>query len=322
MDAGVATAENLQLLRENRFGYLVNDSRRQRGRYAEQFGQLKGFSKVATARAQEPVWVRVMDDPYSEAEGQQVERVVLCKSQSRANKEQAMLSAAEQRLLQDLDKLAQRIEKNQLLDPSKIERAIGRMQARHSWVNRYYKIELKEQSGRAKLTYKCDHDRFEQAADLHGCYVLRTDERTLNENELWRLYISLTRAEAGFKVLKSNLGLRPNRHQIEPRVEGHVFICILAYHLLRNIGYSLEQRGDRRNWDTLKRILQTHCYTTILVPIKEGTLHRIRKAGQPEQCQKAIYEALCISWRGLPTHRSVLKLKSVHRNTPQSPPTL
>ena len=134
--------------------------------------------------------------------------------------------------------------------------------------------------------------------------------------------MSLTRAEAGFKILKSDLGLRPNRHQIEPRVEGHIFICILAYHLLRHIGYRLEQRGDRRSWETLKRILQTHCYTTILLPTKEGTLHRIRKAGQPEQCQKAIDEALGICWRGLPTRRCVLKLKSVHINPPESPTTL
>lgn len=144
---------------------------------------------------------------------------------------------------------------------------------------------------------------------------MSTDQRTLNEYELWHLYIGLTRAEAGFKALKSNLGLRPNRHQIEPRVEGHVFICILAYHLLRNFLSSLEQRGDRRNWDTLERILQTHCYTTILLPTKEGTIHRIHKAGQREQCHKAIYEALGISWHGLPTNRSVLKLKSVHGKT-------
>ena len=160
MDAGVATAENLQLLREHRFGYLLNDSRRQRGRYAEQFGELNAFSKVETARAKakEAVWVRVMDDPYEQAEGQLRERVVLCKSQSRGDKEQAIYSAAEQRWLQDLDKLARRIEKNQLVDPSKIERASGRIQARHSRVNRYYSIELKEQSGRAELTYKCHHD--------------------------------------------------------------------------------------------------------------------------------------------------------------------
>ena len=62
--------------------------------------------------------------------------------------------------------------------------------------------------------------------------------------------MTLTRAEDGFKALKSDLGLRPNHHQIEGRVEGHVFITILAYQLLRFIQYTFEQHGDTRSWQS------------------------------------------------------------------------
>jgi hypothetical protein len=150
----------------------------------------------------------------------------------------------------------------------------------------------------------------------------RPDERTLTEHQLWQLYISLTQAEAGFKALKSNLGLRPNPHQKEDRVDAHVFICVLAYHLLRNILWTLEQKGDHRDWETLKRILRTHCYTTIMLPTRNGQTHRIRKAGQPEECQKAIYRNLDIIWDRLPSNRSVIGEKQTLSDSHARPTTL
>ena len=148
----------------------------------------------------------------------------------------------------------------------------------------------------------------EESSELFGCYVLRTNERSLNEHQLWQLYISLTHAEDGFKAIKSDLGLRPNRHQKEDRVDGHVFICVLAYQLLRNILWTLEQTGDSRSWDTIKRVLQTHCYTTVILPTRAGETHHLRRSGQPDEAQKEIYRKLNVSWHALTYHESVLIL--------------
>ena len=248
-----------------------------------------------------------MDDPQAAEQGEvPTERIVLCKSQPRGNKEQAIVSNAERRFLDALQKLASRVEHKRLKDRSKIEQALGRIQARHPRARRFYEITLETVGASLRLTYVRDDALRQEAADLFGCYVLRTDERTLNEHQLWQLYIGLTQAEEGFKALKTDLGLRPNPHQKEERVDAHVFICVLAYHLLRNILWTLEQKGDPRNWETLKRVLRTHCYTTILLPTRSGQTHRIRKAGQPEECQKAIYRNLGIAWDSLPYNRSVI----------------
>ena len=308
MDAGVATRKNLNLLREHGFGYLVNDSRRRRKRYQAQFREQKEFHVVEGRDGKEQVLVRVMDDPLAteEEEAGVPERIVLCKSLPRGNKEQAIMSNTERRFLDALQKLGLRVEKGQLKDRAKIQRAIGRIQAKHTRVRRYYVVKLTKKAGETRLTWTRNDEQMEQASSLFGCYVLRTDERTLSEHELWQLYISLTRAEDGFRALKTNLGLRPNPHQKEDRVDGHVFICVLAYHLLRNILWTLEQRGEHRSWETLKRVLRTHCYTTILMPTNTGQTHRIRKAGQPDECQKEIYRNLRIEWRGLPCTRSVV----------------
>lgn len=309
MDAGVATRKNLDLLREHSFSYLVNDTRRQRKRYIKMFREQTGFQVVPGREGKGPVWVRVMDEPQAARGEMPKERIVLCKSQPRGNKEQAIASNAERRLLEDLRKLALRVEHKRLKARSKIEQAIGRIQARHTRAKRFYEITLADDGKGMRLTWNRKDVLFREAADLFGCYVLRTDERTLNSHQLWQLYISLTQAEAGFKALKSDLGLRPNPHQKEDRVEAHVFICVLAYHLLRNILWTLEQKEDYRDWETLKRILRTHCYTTIILPTHNGEMYRIRKAGQPEECQKDIYRNLGVSWDRLPSNRSMIGVK-------------
>ena len=307
MDAGVATRKNLKLLHEHGFGYLVNDSRRQRKRYLAAFREPKGFQIVQGREGKEPVSVRVLADPQAAARGDgPTERIVLCKSQPRGNKEQAIVSNAERRLLDALQKLATRVERQRLKDRAKIEQALGRIQARHPRARRFYAYTLADGGAGLRLTWTRDEALHQEAAELFGCYVLRTDERTLNEHQLWQLYISLTQAEAGFKALKTDLGLRPNPHQKEARVDAHVFLCVLAYQLLRNILWTLEQKGDHRNWETLKNVLRTHCYTTILLPTRSGQTHRIRRAGQPEECQKAVYRNLRIKWDGLPCNRSVI----------------
>ena len=117
----------------------------------------------------------------------------------------------------------------------------------------------------------------------------------------------MTRAEDGFKALKSDLGLRPNHHQLETRVEAHVFITILAYHLLRFIEYTLECQGDNRCWDTIKGLLETHTYATVIMPTRSGEVHRVRKAGIPEHSHKQIYNLFQIDWKNLPVKKTVVR---------------
>ncbi|HLE86580.1 MAG TPA: hypothetical protein VI727_02825 [Candidatus Brocadiaceae bacterium] len=67
-----------------------------------------------------------------------------------------------------------------------------------------------------------------------GSYLLRTNRRDLTEQEIWQLYVMLTSVERAFRNLKSDLGLRPIYHQKERRVDAHIFISVLAYHVLHD----------------------------------------------------------------------------------------
>ncbi|MHC5062188.1 MAG: IS1634 family transposase [Planctomycetota bacterium] len=339
VDAGVATQANLQILKENGFDYLVNDSRRGRAAYREEFLKKEGFATIQDREGKTPVEVCMIKDPVKQKnkEGQKethkenvVDRLVLCRSQARRGKEAAIRSKAEDRFLEATARLKKRIEKGQIKQKEKIDRAVGRILAKNSRVARFYTIEVEEAKvqeseeekpdKKAKKSnikaplYRLECNRNEESYqtddELLGCYVLRTSKDDLEAKEIWSLYITLSRAEDGFRALKSDLGLRPIRHHKEDRGDAHVLITALAYQLLQYILHTLRGQGDVRSWGTLKRVLGTHCYTTIILPTTGGEIHRIRKAGIPEEGQKEIYRALGVEWDNLPTKRSCSSTKT------------
>jgi transposase len=313
MDAGIANDKNLALLRDKGFSYLINDRRRGRVEFKDKFSEENEFTTIAGREGKPPVRVRLIELTQTNDDGTtRTERVVLCKSEPRAAKEIAMVSNAEERFLDNLKKLSKRISDGKLKDVQKVNRAVGRLQARHPGVQRHYTIDYVQQDASAIgcLNWNRNDDNTKDNNELCGCYVLRTDKDNLSADEFWRLYISLTRAEDGFRYLKSDLGLRPNFHQLEKRVDAHIFITILAYQLLCFIQRSLEQNGDNRSWSTIRRILQTHGYNTVVLPTKNGTVYRIRKAGTPDLRQRAIYETIGVKWIDLPCTRTVFDSKS------------
>lgn len=304
VDAGVATAGNLKLLAKAHFHYLVNDTRRGRKQWQEAFAQEEQFQALAGREGKTEVRVRSWDLKSSE-------RLVLCKSQGRRQKELAIRSGAESRFLTGLEKLDARLQKGQLTDPAKAQRALGRLMGRAARVQRFYQVDLKDPAHlRAGLTWQRKEEVRTQDEQLLGCYVLRTDRSELSAQQLWELYVLLSRAEDGFAALKGDLGLRPNFHQLEGRVDAHIFVTVLAYQLLRFITYTLEQKGDNRDWPTLRRVLQTHCYATVSLPTRGGTIIHLRRPGMPEACHQQIYEKFGINWKDLPVKKTTAAVKT------------
>ena len=143
--------------------------------------------------------------------------------------------------------------------------------------------------------------------ELDGCYLLRTDRLDLDDQAIWRTYMMLTRLEAAFRHLKSELGLRPNFHQRAHRVDAHVFISILAYHLLHAIETTLRNKDERHSWATIRRVMSNHTYATIELPTPDETVIHVRKASRPEPLHQEIYKMLGIDFECLPVTKMVVK---------------
>ena len=125
-----------------------------------------------------------------------------------------------------------------------------------------------------------------------GVYCLRSSETDWDEHILWRTYTTLTDVEAVFRSLKSELGLRPIYHQIPRRVEGHLFITVIAYQLVQIIRTRLRSHGASDSWSTLRRILEGQQRVTATFRRPDGQTLHVRSATQPEPGQTAIYDAL------------------------------
>lgn len=313
VDGGLATRDNLAALRSLGFHYLVNDKRARRGAWLELFRE-DGFAPVSGREEDREVLVRHIDTEPGEDDGT-AERVVLCKSRGRRDKELAIRSRAEERYQEDMQALAKRLATGRLKTSAAAERALGRVLAKHPRVARFHRATVTDADGLG-LEWERDDRLWADEDELAGCYALRTTRQDLEGEELWRLYMTLCRAEDGFRTVKSDLGLRPAFHRVEDRVDAHVFITVLAYQILRFVMYRLESHGDTRSWATLRHVLATHCYATVHLPLLDGTVHRIRKPGRPEECQWDIYRKLGIdSMAVLPSSRTVVPGNGPQRAT-------
>jgi transposase len=215
---------------------------------------------------------------------------VLCRSEGREAKDRAIRDRHETRLLADLTRLRRRITDGRLVDERKIQQAIGRLRERYSRVCRYYDIAY-DPAART-LEWMENAERKARARNLDGTYLLRTDRRDLTEEDTWRTYMLLTRAEAAFRAMKSPLAERPICHQLKHRVQTHIFLCVLAYHLLVAIEKSFRDRGVHTSWATLREQLSTHQVMTVVLPMARGGTLRIRKGSTPELVHREIYETL------------------------------
>ncbi|MBV8573756.1 MAG: IS1634 family transposase, partial [Acetobacteraceae bacterium] len=271
VDRGMAYAENIAEITARKLHYLVASRQPERTRWLADFADPAGFTEVlrqasAHNRAQQKTRVEVKIRRKDDI------TYVLCRSQQRIDKDRAIRTKQEARLLADLDKLGKRVSAGQLKRPNKIAEAVGRLKERYPRVARYYELALDPESGQFSATIK--QDQLANAAQLDGCYLIKTDRDDLSAEDCWRLYALLTRAEDAFRDMKTPLAERPIYHQNEPRVESHIFLCVLAFHLLVAIEKTLLDRGRHTSWATVRDTLRTQQVCTVVLPTKTGQVLR------------------------------------------------
>ena len=109
------------------------------------------------------------------------------------------------------------------------------------------------------------------------------------------IYIMLTNLEDAFRSLKSELKLRPIHHQKEQRSDAHLFITVLAYHLLNTIQTQLKQHDIHMQWWNIRELLSSQARVTTSMTTKDGRRIHIRKSTEAEPFHRMIYDALQLS---------------------------
>jgi transposase len=285
MDAGIATERNIDWLKENEYPYLVV-SRKKHREFDESASVVVKEDDDCTVKVQ-----KVFDEETKET-------LLYCHSSMREKKDQAISDRFTNRFLEDLQKLNNGLHKKRCLKKyDKVLVKVGRLKEKYSRVAKLYTISIKKDDSTGNAT-KISWQQIlpKNTTDSHpGVYCLRTSQSDWDEETLWKTYTMLTDLEAVFRSLKSELGLRPVHHQIADRVTGHLFITVLAYHLVHAIRYRLKQGGSRNlSWSSLRKLLSTQSRVTVSMKCKDGRTVHVRKSTRPEPKQQEIFSALKI----------------------------
>jgi transposase len=299
MDRGIATAENIQRLKLAGYHYLVGVAGKEREQWMGVL-QANQFRHIEAAGRDHPGVEVCMRRRHEEV-------YLFVRSPLRVAKDRGIRERFLKRMQGSVEQLAEQLKNGRLKDEKKIQHRIGKLQERNKRAARFFHLTLRRYKAGARLSWNIDQEKLRQAQLLDGCYTLKTDRTDLDEQGLWSLYTMLNRVERSFRYLKSSLGLRPNHHQREQRVEGHIFISILAYHLLHTVEQMLLAASDHRSWPTIRGELETHRLLNIHFRDSRGRLHQRRTATNPTPAQKEIYRTLGLDLRPLPPQRHVLE---------------
>ena len=261
MDAGIASEDNLKWLGENEYHYIVVN----RGGVPFE----KDFSGMKTIRADE--------DGESEIEIKRFdvedEAYILCKSRKKTIKEQSMRTRIEDLFVERLSYYCSGLNKPRGTKKyQKVIEMIGRLKEKYPSASGLYDVEVIPEKDKkssdptlkaVNISWKKKEDKYDEKRQNEGSYVLRTDRIDLSDEKIWEIYIMLGNIEYSWLTMKSYLGLRPNFHQKEDRVDTHMFISVIAYHILHIIEYRLRLNNDQRKWATIRNVLSTHNRLTI-----------------------------------------------------------
>jgi len=296
MDAGIATDANLGWLRQEGYHYVVVSRQRSR-----QFDDAQAI-EVQTAGDVTIKIQRVLDADKGEAN-------LYCHSPTRELKDRAIDDAKSSAFVATLHKLVNALAKpGATLSMTKAMERIGRAKQRYARAAQHYQVHVEPDASGvnvASITWE-KHTKGGSAAMFPGVYCLRTTLIDLDDATLWRTYTMLTQLESVFRSLKTDLGLRPVYHQIERRIEGHLFISVLAYHFVHTMRLQLKAKGIHESWQTLRQTLNSQQRITTTLTRRDGRAVHVRKATRPEPHQQRINEILGLSANPGGTHRTVV----------------
>lgn len=276
-DRGVVSEENLQRLRQRGAYYLVGTPK----------SQLKDYE----GKLMEGSWQPISEQVQVQLVAQDQEVYVLCRSGERQKKERAIRQRRLRGLIGDLRSLRRRVRTGQLKEARAIQRQIGRLHERHPQAWRWLELKLEGK----QLSWDWDREKFGRALRAEGAYLLRAHWSGQSPETLWKTYVQLTEAEAAFRVLKSEVKIRPIWHWLEHRVEAHVLVAFLGYCLW----VCLKKKAERiapslTPWqilDQLGRIVLVEVW----FELKDGRRMCLPRITQPEAVQELLLAQL--NWK-------------------------
>jgi transposase len=230
MDRGMISKDTLKLLNQSGRRYLLATRR----------GELQSFAEELRSGG----WERLEGNPDVEVKLLKRKKVhyLLARSRPRRQKERAIRRRQRRGLAKALLKLQQQVEGGRLKKRDKILERVGTIKGRFPKARIFVTITVAK-GNRPHVTWKWDLAKYRIALRADGAYLLRSNQGGWTAEEFWQTYIQLTVVERAFRVLKSELLLRPVWHHYSGRTQAHVLVCVLAYALWKTLDHLAKQAG-------------------------------------------------------------------------------
>lgn len=243
----------------------------------------------------EKPWQKVRDGVEVKLHSEDGEMYVYARSRDRVAKERAMRLRQLRGLIRRLRELSE-----MTLPARELLFKLGQAQERYRNAWRLMDFELPEPArGKkakepARFTYQLNRDKLRKARRRAGRYLLRANMPEAAPADLWNFYIQLTEIEAAFKTLKDDLDLRPIYHQLDSRIEAHIFISFLAYCLHVTLRARLRPHAPGL---TSRAVLDKFAAIQMLdvhFPTLDGRTLILSRYTQPEADQKVLLKKLSL----------------------------
>lgn len=285
IDAGIATEDNLQLLKERGYDYLCVSRARLRD---YELSEDRRSVTVLDSRRQK-ITLREVHTPE---DGDWYLEVT---SPSKAMTEASMNRQWRERFELELEKASEALgRKGGTKNYEKVVERVGRARGKYPSVAKYYNIEYErdarkpENMGSIRWTIR----NLSEMESGHGVYFLRTNIRTLDEKTTWDYYNLIREIECTNRQLKTDLNLRPIYHRTDSRADAHLFFGLLAYWVVNSIRVQLKRQGEKCYWTEIVRRMSTQKLVTTEAHNALGERVELRQCSEPTRSAAAIYDKL------------------------------
>lgn len=297
MDAGIATDDNIALLKNSGYEYLCVT----RSNLKDYYADTDSTPVLVKDKRNQPIEllkVRTKQDS---------DNYLWVKSHAKALKENSMNGLLSQRFEEGIKQINKGVAaKNGTKKIEKVHERIGRLKQKYPSVHKYYNITVSDNGKSIATEVSCEHKKGEDTDKKPGIYFLRTSLNGKDEKTLWTIYNVIREIEYSFRVLKTDLDLRPIYHKTDEASMAHLHLGILAYWLVSTIRYQLKQKEYNADWREIVRIMSTQkCVTTSVDNINEEVIS-VRQCTELTQSAKKIYDLLNYKYAPFKKKKSVV----------------
>lgn len=283
MDAGIATDENLKMVKAKGFDYLCVTRSKLKKFDLENAHTLKTVcDKKENVISLQKITVANESDYF-----------LKIKSNTKALKETSMHVQFKQRFEEGLQIIeASLSKKSGVKKEDKVHQRIGRLKQKYPSIQKHYSIEtlVNEAKEVTKITWQIKDEPALKKS--HGVYFLRTSLDITEEVTVWKIYNTIREIEYTFRVLKTDLDLRPIYHKNDTSTMAHLNLGLLAYWVVNTIRFQLKAKGITIDWREIVRIANTQKMITTTAKNTDGNTVYQRKCSEPEAKIITLYQAL------------------------------